>query len=211
MNPGQPTKMEGGHTRVNQELGAMAAVMTPWGAPKPTGALPQMERDHWTLVVSPRTRREQKRQARRRDWHRRREVTARRRAVHPDGRNPSVRCSTERRSTGGWPDGQLPAGGHPNGQVSRIEWGRPASPRRQRQSVGSPGGRLVQPPQPGQLHAGCPVGQNASTRCPVGPKVSVGRPVGQLSTNCPVGQNASHPLSEWTKGVRRLSGWTVVH
>ena len=193
--------MEGGHTRVNQELGAKATVVTPWGAPKPTGALPQMERDHWTLAVSPRTRREQKRQARRRDWHRRREMTTRQRAVHPDGRNPSVRCPTERRSTGGWPDGQLPAGGHPNGQASRIEWGRSASPKRQRQSVGSPGGRLVQPPQPGRLSAGCPVGQkvsagcpvgqNVSTRCPVGQKVSVGCPVGQLPTNCPVGPKVS--------------------
>ena len=50
----------------------------------------------------------------------------------------------------------------------------------------------------GQLHAGCPVGQNVSTRCPVGQKVSAGCPVGQ---NCPVGPPAVR-MDNCTPAVR---------
>ena len=117
-------------------------------------------------------------------------------------REEPVSTMLDRATVDWWMAGWTAAGGRASKRSSlsnRV--GATSQPRRQRQSVGSPGGRLVQPPQPGQLRAGCPVGQNVSTRCPVGQKVSVGCPVGQLPTNCPVGQ----------KVVRRLSGWTVAH
>ena len=178
---------------VDLELGATIEVGTPAGAPTRT------EQGAWTLVVHPRTIRDQKKQARRRAWYKTREMALQRRVL------PDQRTLPERRQAGRWSTGRCPGG------QRRPTYGTNG----QRLPMGHPSGPPAMPRPIGLLPGGCPDGQWGAG-CPNGQSLSGGRPDGQLAAWRPDGLrpnghwNYRHPPSRRTTVPQRLlSEWTL--